>query len=153
MGQEFGVVASGTWETIKSQTRKTIASWTDEVTGAMLLFEFKKNGRIRIYSDQNQNGRINRRKDILIGEDKFSNSYDKRYYGRNHFMAMDNGDFEIEVEGFINDRNDEYEASYSIRLDSGVDRETDFGSTLDVNKYVDIKNHDILTSILQPEIS
>ena len=152
MGQEFGVVASGTWETIKSQKRKTIASWTDEVTGAIILFEFKKNGRIKMYSDQNKNEKINRRKDILIGEDKFSNSYDKQYYSRDHFMSMNNGNFEIEVEGFINDTG-AYEAYYSVRLDSGVDMETDFGSNLDVNKYVDIKNHDILTSILQPEIS
>ena len=151
MGQEFGLVASGSWETVKSQKRKTIASWTDDLTGEMLLFEFKKNGRIAIYSDKNKNGKINRRKDLLVGEDKFSNSYDKRYYGRNHFMSMESGDFEIEVEGFV-DGKGVYEAYYSIRLDSGIDMETDFGSTLDVNKYVDVKSHDILTSLFQPEV-
>lgn len=152
MGQEFGLVASGSWEVVKSQRRKTIASWADEVTGEMLLFEFKKNGRIAVYSDQNKNGKINRRKDVLIGQDKFSNSYDKDYYDRNHFMSMDSGNFEIEVEGYINEIG-KYEASYSIRLDSGIDMETNFGSILDVNKYVDVQDHDILTKIFQPEIS
>ena len=150
MGQEFGLVASGSWEINKSKKRKTIGSWTDEVSGEMLLFEFKNNGQIKLYSDQNKNGKINRRKDILIGGDKYSNSYDKRYYNRNHFMLMSGG--KIEVEGFINENN-VYEAYYSIRLDSGVDMETDFGSTLDVNKYVDVKDNDFLTSVFQPEIT
>ena len=44
MGQEFGLVASGLWEINKSKKRKTIASWMDEVSGEMLLFEFKSNG-------------------------------------------------------------------------------------------------------------
>ena len=152
MGQEFGLVASGSWEVVKSQRRKTIASWADEETGEMLLFEFKKNGRIAVYSDENKNGKINRRKDVLIGQDKFSDSYDKDYYDRNHFMSMDSGNFEIEVEGYINETGI-YEAYYSIRLDSGVDMETNFGSILDVNKYVDVRDHDILTKIFQPEIS
>ena len=124
----------------------------DEVSGEMLLFEFKSNGQIKLYSDQNKNGKINRRKDILIGEGKYSNSYDKRYYSRNHFMLMDSGNFEIEVEGFVDEKG-AYEASYSIRLDSGVDIETDFGSTFDLSKYVDVKDHDFLTSVFQPEIT
>ena len=151
MGQEFGAVASGSWETIKSKKKKTIASWTDDLTSESLLFEFKKNGRIKIFSDQNGNQKINRRKDILIGQDKFRNAYDGRYYDRNHFMLMGNGFFEIEVEGYIDD-NDEYQAYYSIRLDSGIDIETEFGFATDINKFVDVKDHGLLTSLFQPDI-
>ena len=151
MGQEFGAVASGTWQVVKARKRKSLASWTDEVTGEIILFEFKKNGRIKMYSDKNGNGKINRRKDILIGKDKFSKSYDKRYYKRDHFMSMDSGDFEIEVEGFTNNEGD-YEAYYSIRLDSGIDEQTDYGSTLNINKFVDVNDHSQMTSIFQPDV-
>lgn len=151
MGQEFGAVASGTWRVVKSKKRKSLASWTDEVTGNTILFEFKKNGRIKIYSDKNGNGKINKRKDILIGQDKFNKSYDKQYYNKDHFMKADRGDFEIEVEGYINDEGI-YEAYYSIRLDSGVDEQTDYGSTININKFVDVRDHSQMTSIFQPDI-
>jgi len=151
-GQRFGNVASGTWQTTQTKKRKKIASWTDDVTGESILFEFRKSGRIKIYSDQNGNGKINRRKDVLIGDDKYSTSFDKRYYRRNHFFKkIDSGEFEIEVEGFCDDSN-KYQAFYVIRLDSGVDSENFAGTLLDVNKFVDVKNNDILTSVFQPEV-
>ena len=119
-------------------------------TEQSILFEFRKNGRIRMYSDENANGKINRRKDLLIGEDKYSKSFDKRYYGRDHFMSMETGDFEIEVEGWTNDKG-QYEAFYSIRLDSGVDSDNGQGS-FDINKFVDVKDHGLMTSLFQPDV-
>jgi len=149
MGQTHGLVASGTWETVQAKRRKRIGSWTDDATGTSILFEFHKNGRIRMYHDDNKNDKIDRRKDDLIGEDKFS-KWDKEHYGKSHFWEMTSGNFEVEVEGWINDQG-KYEAWYSTRFDTGIDSENFLGSMLDVYKFVDMKNHDNLTSIFQPD--
>lgn len=151
MGQEYGLIASGTWQTIKAKRRKRIASWSDTEIGQTILFEFRKNGRIKLYEDKNNNGKINRKKDTLIGEDRHNKSYDKQYYGRKHFSMMNNGKFEIEVEGYENDKGS-YEAFYSIRLYPGIKIENQFGSTVSINKYVDVADHDIMTAIFQPDV-
>ena len=150
MGQTHGLVAAGNWKTVQTKRNKRIGSWTDDNTGASILFEFRKNGQIKMYHDDNKNGKLNRRRDTLIGEAKFS-KWDKDHYGRRNFLEMESGSFEIEVEGWTNDKG-EYEAWYSTRLDTGVDRENFLGSMLDVNKFVDMKNQDYLTSIFQPDL-
>ena len=106
--------------------RKRIASWSDSETGQTILFEFQKNGQIKLYEDKNNDGKINRKKDILIGEDRYDKSYYKQYYNRKHFSVMNNGKFEIEVEGYENDKGN-YEAFYSIRLYPGIEIENQFG--------------------------
>ena len=150
MGQEFGLVASGTWQTVKAKRNKRVASWSDSDSGQTILFEFRKNGKINLYDDKNNNGKINRKSDTLIGEDSYNKSYDKRHYSRSHFSDMNDGEFEIEVEGYESDQGT-YEAFYSIRLYPGIEVENKIGSIVNINKYVDVMDHDIMTSIFQPD--
>ena len=151
MGQEFGLVASGTWETLRSNQNSRIAFYQDSITGASLIFKFNKNGNIKIFNDDNGNGRINRRTDELIGNAKYDRNFDKQFYRRRRFFNLNEGEFEIEVEGFTNELG-EYEAFYSIRLDSGIDRESDFG-TFDVSKFVNVQNNSLLTELFQPGVT
>ena len=114
MRQEYGLIASGTWQTIKAERRKRIPSWSESEARQTILFEFQKNGRIKLYEDKNNNGNPNRKRDILTRGDEFNKSYDKQYYSRKHFSTMSNGKFEIEFEGYENNKGN-YEAFYSIR--------------------------------------
>ena len=150
MGQTHGLVASGTWQTVKSRKKLRIGSWADEEAGQSILFVFKKNGQIKIYSDQNNDGKIHCKKDVLIGDAKF-NDWDSEHYSKKHFLKKASGDFEIEVEGWTND-DGKYEAWYTIRLDTGVEKENFLGTMLDVNKFVEAKDHDFLTSLFQPDL-
>lgn len=76
MGQTYGLIASGQWNTVKAGRKKRIAKWTDENTGESLLFEFKKNGKMSFYHDKDNNNRLNRKKDQLIGG-RIRSRYDK----------------------------------------------------------------------------
>ena len=157
MGQTHGLIASGQWSTVKTGRRKRIASWTDDNTGETLLFEFKKNGRMSLYHDKNDDNRFNRRKDQLIGGGMRS-QYAKNDYSRDHFFRMDKGDFELEVEGWTNEEG-KYEAWYVGRLDTGVEKEAMWGGRpsgymMDVNQHIEIENsmHEYITSIFQPNV-
>ena len=157
MGQTYGLIASGQWNTVKAGRKKRIATWTDEKTGESLLFEFKKNGKMSLYHDKDNNNRLSRRKDQLIGGG-IRSRYDKDHYSRDHFVGMKKGDFELEVEGWTND-NGEYEAWYIGRLDTGVDTESMWGGKpsgdmRDVNQRIEIEDsmHTYITSIFQPDV-
>ena len=157
MGQTHGLIASGQWSTVKAGRRKRIASWTDDNTGETLLFEFKKNGKMAFYHDKDNDNRLNKRKDQLIGGGMRSQS-DKNDYSRDHFVRMNKGDFELEVEGWTNEEG-KYEAWYVGRLDTGVETESMWGGRpsgymRDVNQRIDIEDsmHGYITSIFQPDV-
>ena len=157
MGQTHGLIASGQWSTVKTGRRKRIASWTDDNTGETLLFEFKKNGKMNFYHDKDNDNRLNTRKDQLIGGGMRSQS-SKSHYSRDHFVKMDKGDFELEVEGWMNEQG-KYEAWYIGRLETGVERESMWGGRpsghmIDVNQQIEIKDsmHDYITSVFQPDV-
>ena len=157
MGQTHGLIASGQWSTVKAGRRKRIASWTDDNTGESFLFEFKKNGKMALYHDKDQNNRLGRRTDQLIGRGMRS-QYDKDLYSRDHFVKMSKGDFELEVEGWMNE-DGKYESWYIGRLDTGIDEESlsggqPTGYMRDVFQRIDIEDsmHSYITSILQPNV-
>ena len=157
MGQTHGLIASGEWKTVKAGRRKRIASWTDDNTGESLLFEFKKNGKMALYHDKDNDNRLKRRKDQLIGGGMRS-QYSKNDYSRDHFLGMGKGDFELEVEGWTNE-DGKYEGWYVGRLDTGVDTESlsggrPTGYMRDVVQRIDIEDsmHAYITSIFQPDV-
>ena len=157
MGQTHGLIASGEWTTVKAGRRKRIASWKDENSGETLLFEFKKNGKMSLYHDKDNNNRLSRRKDQLIGTGKRSR-YDKDVYSRDYFVKKRKGSFELEVEGWTNE-DGEYESWYVGRLDTGIDEESlsggrPTGYMRDVSQRIDIEGsmHGYITSILQPDV-
>ena len=149
MGISYGTVATGTWQTIRNNRRRRLASWVDEETGKSIFFEFRRNGRIKMYSDQDGDGKFNRRNDVLIGKAKYTD-WDRDDYSRNHFKRMRKGTFEIEVEGWTN-ADGTYEGAYNISLDSGLDYESRSGSSYDITKWVEVPDHNLLTSIFQPD--
>lgn len=157
MGQTHGLVASGQWTTIKKSRKNRIASWTDDNAGETLIFEFKKSGKMNLYHDKNDDNRLSKRKDRLIGGGRRS-EYSKDDYSRDHFFKMRKGYFELEVEGWTDDAG-KYESWYIGRLDTGVDTEAMWGGQpsgdmRDVFQGITIKDsmHDYITSVFQPDV-
>ena len=149
MGISYGTVATGTWQTIRNNRRRRLASWVDEETGQSIFFEFRRNGRIKMYNDQDGDGKFNRRNDALIGKAEYRD-WETDSFRRNHFKRMRKGTFEIEVEGWTN-ADGTYEGAYNISLDSGLDYESRSGSSYDITKWVEVPDHNLLTSIFQPD--
>jgi hypothetical protein len=157
MGQTHGLVASGQWTSLKKSKKNRIASWTDDNTGETLLFEFKKNGKMSLYHDKNDDGRLSRKKDQLIGDGRRS-QYSKDDYSRDHFFKMRKGYFELEVEGWTDD-DGKYDAWYYGRLDTGVDTEVKWGGRptgemKDLFQGITIMDsmYEYITSAFQPDV-
>ena len=102
------------------------------------------------YHDNDNDNRLNRRTDQLIVRGMRLQS-DKNDYSFDHFVSMDKGSFELEVEGLTNEGG-KYEAWYVGRLDTGVETQSMWGgrpfrSVRDVNQRINIEIKCMSTSL------
>ena len=147
MEQTHGTVVAGNWKRIASNRNRSIAFWLHEKTGQGFFFEFLRNGRIKMFADQNGDGRLNKKIDFLVAKGSFKRRVDIEYYDRLHFKRMREGGVEVEVEESVGSCG-KYESSYAVRLDSGINSEK-VADNLGRFKYLSIENNAFMRSIFR----
>ena len=123
-------IVDGRWRTVGVNGKRRLGMWKDDNYDQALLFEFRKNGKLKVYIDQDDDWNFKRKKDVLVGHSK---PFKEDTHPKDALYSKSKGKLELFVFGYeariqvdnevFGNNADGYE--YYLKLDEGrIDSKT-----------------------------